>query len=57
MAIGNVKEKHKRTRNDELILKNYKGCCRNDKVQREIIRRWWSNGKGQGKQETNEKKK
>jgi hypothetical protein len=49
MAIGNAKEKQKITRNDELIVRNYKGCCGNDKVQREIIRKWWAYGKGQGK--------
>jgi hypothetical protein len=49
MVIGNVKEKQNKKRNDELIVRNYDGCCGNDKVQWELIRRWWANGKGQGK--------
>lgn len=49
MAIRNAKEKQKITRKDEPIVRNYKGCWGNDKVQREIIRRWWANGKGQRK--------
>jgi hypothetical protein len=48
MTIKNAKEKQKITRSDELIVRNYKGCCGNDKVKQEIIRRWWANGKNKG---------